>query len=69
MEEEQGWRLMDVSMGAMFDGLYDNAVLVPDSWREGCAQNILFREESYKTEKIKLSKIKMKYFGEFYGFT
>ena len=21
---------MDVSMGAMFDGLYDNAVLVPD---------------------------------------
>ena len=38
MEENlQGRRLMDVTIGARFYGDYDNAVLVPDSWREGCA--------------------------------
>ena len=37
MEEDQGWRLMDVTMGASFNGYSDNAVLVPDSWRAGCA--------------------------------
>ena len=36
MEEDQGWRLMDVTMGEVFRGDYDNAVIVPDSWREGC---------------------------------
>ena len=35
-EEDQGWRLMDASMGAIFSSSYDNAVIVPDSWREGC---------------------------------
>ena len=37
MEVDQGWRLMDVTMGASFNGYSDNAVLVSDSWRAGCA--------------------------------
>ena len=40
MEEDQGWRLMDVTMGAEFvGGYFDNAVLVSDSWRAGCTKN------------------------------
>ena len=31
MEEDQGWRLMDISMGAAFDGYSNNTVLVPDT--------------------------------------
>ena len=36
-EEDQGWRLLDVSMGASFQDDFDNAVAVPGSWRKGCA--------------------------------
>ena len=37
MEEDQGWRLMDITMGpTYYYGAYDNAVLVPDLWRMGC---------------------------------
>ena len=34
--EDQGWRRMDVTMGAHFYGGSDNAVLVPDTWRAKC---------------------------------
>ena len=36
MEENQEWRLLDVAMGSTFDGVYDQAFIVPDSWRNGC---------------------------------
>ena len=36
-EDDLGWRLMDVSMGATFYGDEENAVLVPDSWKNACA--------------------------------
>ena len=36
IEKDQGWRLMNVSMGARFDGDVNNGVLVPDSWRSVC---------------------------------
>ena len=36
-EENLEWRLMNSSMGASFNGIRDNAVMVPDSWREGCS--------------------------------
>ena len=34
--EDQGWQLLDVTMGAWFDGFWDNALIVPDSWRSWC---------------------------------
>jgi len=36
-EDDLGWRLMDVSMGATFYADEENAVLVPDSWKNACA--------------------------------
>ena len=36
MGEDQEWQIMDAEMGTSFDGRYDNAVLVPKCWREGC---------------------------------
>ena len=36
MEEDQGWKLMNASMGTSYDGYYDNAVVVLDSLRAGC---------------------------------
>lgn len=34
--ENQGWQLLDVTIGQWFFGNNDNAVLVPDSWRANC---------------------------------
>ena len=35
-KENEGWRLTNFSMGSTFQGDWDNAVMVPDSWRKGC---------------------------------
>ena len=35
-EEDQGWQLMDVTMGGNFYAVWGNAVLVPDTWRNNC---------------------------------
>ena len=31
-----GWLLLEVSMGSIFDGALDTAVVVPESWKQGC---------------------------------
>ena len=36
-EEDQGWQLMDVTMGGNFYAVWGNAVLVPDTWRNNCS--------------------------------
>lgn len=35
-EEDQGWQLMNATMGASFRGDYDTAVVLPESWSQRC---------------------------------
>ena len=36
MLEDLGWLLMEVSMGSIFDGALDTAVVVPEIWKQDC---------------------------------